>query len=445
MPEDRKKPPQKLTPTVEVEGVGTLPIDLKKTEVPAQAPDAKKAPAAETKKPEKPDKAPAVPKSPEKPAPAAIPKPEPKAVEQKPPGTEKKLPEPPTKPVSPGKNAEGPKGVGITQMFADRLEAPSESDLKALPIPKEGEGFSMRLHPAYFFDFLDHPFSVNREVKDYKELFDSIRENGINEPVKARPRKDGGLELLSGHRRHDIARQLNYPVPVVIVQMDDDTARIEVVDGNLHRQDIPTSELARAAKMKMEALARKAGRRSKMEQLAAPQKRTDQIVAEDMGMSRNQVNRLVRIDALVPELKQQVDDKKLPFNTAVELSYMKPEEQSKVVDFMAKEQVIPSMAQAAALKEASRQAEKQVKSAPAASAADKIDESKIAAIIQPKKEPEFKVTFSGPELKDYFPNAKLTVPEVKRTVFEALDLRKKALERQAKKQERKDAVKGPER
>ena len=166
----------------------------------------------------------------------------------------------------------------------------------------------MRLHPAYFYDFLEHPFTVNREVDDYKELYDSIKQNGINEPVKARPRTQGGLELLSGHRRHDIAMQLNYPVPVVIVQMDDDTARIEVVDGNLHRQDIPTSELARAAKMKMEALARKAGRRSKMEQLTSPQKRTDQIVAEDMGMSRNQVNRLVRIDSLVPELKKQVDD-----------------------------------------------------------------------------------------------------------------------------------------
>ena len=170
-------------------------------------------------------------------------------------------------------------------------------------------------------------------------LYDSIKANGINEPVKARPREGGGLELLSGHRRHDIAKQLNYPVPVVIVQEDDDSARIEVVDGNLHRQDIPTSELARAAKMKMEALARKAGRRSKMDQLTGPSKRTDQIVAEDMGMSRNQVNRLVRIDALVPELKQQVDEKKLPFNTAVELSFLKPEEQGKVVDFIKKEQM----------------------------------------------------------------------------------------------------------
>lgn len=106
----------------------------------------------------------------------------------------------------------------------------------------------MRLHPAYFYQFLDHPFSVNREVKDYIELYESIRDNGINEPVKARPREKGGLELISGHRRHDIASRLNYPVPVIIAQVDDDTARVEVVDGNLHRMDIPTSELARAAK-----------------------------------------------------------------------------------------------------------------------------------------------------------------------------------------------------
>lgn len=332
--------------------------------------------------------------------------------------------------------------MAVTQVFADRLSYPSAEDLKNLPIPKEGEGFSMRLHPAYFFQFLEHPFSINREVKDYKDLFESIKENGINEPIKARPREGGGLELLSGHRRHDVAMQLNYPVPVVIVQADDDTARIEVVDGNLHRQDIPTSELARAAKMKMEALARKAGRRTKMEQLVGPPpKRTDQQVAEDMGMSRNQVNRLVRIDSLVPELKQQVDEKKIPFNTAVELSYMQPEEQSKVVDFMAREQVVPSMAQATALKEASRHAAKTP--APTPAAKPKVDENQIASIVKPKKEPELRVTFTGPELAAYFPKATPTVAEVKRTVFEALDLRKKALERQAKKLEIKDGAKKP--
>lgn len=337
--------------------------------------------------------------------------------------------------------AEGPKGIVITQVFDDRLTPPTDADLKKLPIPKEGEAFSMRLHPAYFFEFLEHPFSINRETKDYKDLRESIKENGIRDPVYCRPREKGGLEIISGHRRHDIGTQLNYPIPTIIVQADDDTARIAVVDGNLHRMDIPTSELARAAKMKMEALTRKAGRRSKMEQLTAPQKRSDQQVADDMGMSRNQVQRLVRIDSLVPELKQQVDDKKLPFNTAVELSYMNPEEQKKVVDFMAKEQVTPSMAQATALKEASRHAETLKKHTPTLAPAHAVDEKKIASIIRPKKEPELKVTLSADELRSYFPEKLPTVAEAKRAIFDGLNLRKKALERQAKKQD----VKNPAR
>ena len=355
-------------------------------------------------------------------------------------------------PITPPKAADPPresseqKGVRVTQIFEDRLDYPDEKALNSLPIPKEGEGFSMRLHPAYFYQFLDHPFSVNREVKDYIELYESIRDNGINEPVKARPREKGGLELISGHRRHDIVSRLNYPVPVIIAQVDDDTARVEVVDGNLHRMDIPTSELARAAKMKMEALARKAGRRSKMEQLTSPEpkKRTDQIVAEDMGISRNQVNRLVKINDLVPELKQQVDDKKLPFNTAVELAYLKPDEQTKVVDVMKKEQIVPSMAQATALKEASRHADTMQKNLPSLAPAHKVDENKITSIIKPKKAPELKVTFTGAELKDFFPGEMPSVAEVKRVVFDALKIREEAYKRQAKRQAAKDAIKSPE-
>ena len=352
----------------------------------------------------------------------------------------------PPKAADPPKEPGEQKGVRVTQIFEDRLDYPDEKALNSLPIPKEGEGFSMRLHPAYFYQFLDHPFSVNREVKDYIELYESTRDNGINEPVKARPREKGGLELISGHRRHDIASRLNYPVPVIIAQVDDDTARVEVVDGNLHRMDIPTSELARAAKMKMEALARKAGRRSKMEQLTSPEpkKRTDQIVAEDMGISRNQVNRLVKINDLVPELKQQVDDKKLPFNTAVELAYLKPDEQTKVVDVMKKEQIVPSMAQATALKEASRHADTMQKNLPSLAPAHKVDENKITSIIKPKKAPELKVTFTGAELKDFFPGEMPSVAEVKRVVFDALKIREEAYKRQAKRQAAKDAIKSPE-
>lgn len=391
---------------------------------------------------------------------------------------------------------EPPKGVKITQIFEDRLDKPTQKDLESLPIPGEGEGFSMRLHPAYFFEFLDHPFSVNRETDDYRELFDSIKENGINEPIKARPREKGGLELISGHRRHDVAMQLNYPVPVVIVRADDDSAQIECVDGNLHRKDIPTSELARAAKMKLEAMSRKVGRRSKMDQLAAPQKRTDQLVAEEMGYSRTQLTRLVRIDSLIPELKQMVDSKKVPFNVGVELSYVNPQEQKDLVSVMKREQTVPSLAQALRMKEESQKAAKaaqeaakapkpaiqivapkQPESAPAQgsqpaaksdllsyphSTSDKtpytpsspaqpsppatapapapkppapVDEKKFASIMKNKPEPELKVIFTGAELKSYFPDQNPTVPEVKRAVFDALDLRKRMQEKQAKKQE----------
>ena len=432
----------------------------KKPDTPAKPTDTKATPAAGDKKPETPAKP-----TDTKAAPAA--------------GDKK--PETPAKPVDtkaapaagPAKDTavEPPKGIRVTQVFADKLDKPDETALKSLPVPQEGEGFSMRLHPGYFFEFLDHPFSINREVQDYKDLYESIKENGINEPVKARPREGGGLELLSGHRRHDIAKQLNYPVPVVIVREDDDTARIEVVDGNLHRQDIPTSELARAAKMKLDALTRKAGRRSKMEQLSGPQKRSDQQVAEDLGMSRNQVQRLVRIESLVPDLKQQVDKKEMPFNTAVELSYLKPEEQEKVVDFIKKEGVVPTMAQATEIKMASQEAAKTApspeKTPPApkpltsgsppasektisepstppkpAKAPAPLDEKKISSIVKPKAEPEIKYTFTSTELKEYFPKDKApTVSEVKRKVFNALDLQKKAEERQKAKQAVKDAAK----
>ena len=474
---DGKKP---VEPSKAPDAKAAPAADGKKPAEPAKGPDTKAPPAADAKKPTEPAKAPdaktppaADSKKPAEPAKGPDAKAPPAADTKKPTGPAKA---PDTKAAHaaavPPKTAEAAKdpakGVKITQIFADRLDKPDDKALKDLPIPQEGEGFSIRLHPDYFFDFLDHPFTVNREVDDYKELFDSIKANGINEPVKARPREGGGLELISGHRRHDIAKQLNYPVPVIIEQVDTNDAQIECVDGNLHRQDIPTSELARAAKMKMEALARKAGRRSKMDQLTGPSKRTDQIVAEDMGMSRNQVNRLVRIDSLVPELKKRVDDKKLAFNTAVELSYLKPEEQGKVADFIEDSGHSPTLEQATQLKEASRaaqEAEKAVTKSPPAKApstpqtpAQKaptkdeekapapLDTKKIASIVKEKPEPEQKYIFTSTELKEYFPNVRLpTTSEVKRKVFDALDLQKKVQERQQAKQALKDSMKTPAR
>ena len=203
--------------------------------------------------------------------------------------------------------------------------------------------------------------------------------------------------------------------------------------------------------------------RTKMEQLAEPQKRTDQLVAEDMGMSRNQVNRLTRITELVPDLQKMVDDKKLPFNTAVEVSFLSKPEQQDMVKVIEKEGVVPSMEQAKMLKEASQQAAKEAqkqqeaakKAVPAATKAAApspaveppkpapvVDMKKIASVITEKKEPGVKYVFTSGELKSYFPDDLPTVSEVKRAVFEAMDMRQRFLERKKAKETVKEEIKG---
>ena len=333
-----------------------------------------------------------------------------------------KTPEQPKDAVAATRTADGPKGSAVTKVFEDRLDAPAEADFFKLPIPNEGEIYSMAVHPAYLKDFLDHPFTVNRETQDYKDLFESIKNYGIREPVLCRPGRNGGLEIISGHRRHDIGAQLNYPIPVLIERVDEDDAQIQCVDGNLHRKDIPISELARAAQMKMDALKRKAGRRSKADILAgkAPMKRSDEQVGEDLGMSRASVQRLMRVNQLEEPLKKMVDKKELPLDTAEQISHMKPAEQKTLVDAIEKEGgKVPSKTEATKLKEESR--------------AGTLTPQKIERSVAPTKRevnPPLKVTFQDDELRPYFPDEGTTVATVKRTMFEALDLRKRAIERQ---------------
>lgn len=335
------------------------------------------------------------------------------------------------------RTADGPKGSAVTKVFEDRLDAPTEADLFKLPTPSEGEIYSMAVHPAYLKDFLDHPFTVNRETQDYKDLFESIKNYGIREPVLCRPGRNGGLEIISGHRRHDIGVQLNYPIPVLIERVDEDDAQIQCVDGNLHRKDIPLSELARAAQMKMDALKRKAGRRSKADILAGkePMKRSDEQVGEDLGMSRASVQRLMRVNQLEEPLKKMVDKKELPLDTAEQISHMKPAEQKTLADAIEKEGgKVPSKTEAVKLKEESR--------------AGTLTPQKIEKSVAPTKresDPPLKVTFQDDELRPYFPEKGTTVATVKRTMFEAMDLRKRALERQkAKTQTENDGKKRSE-
>ena len=381
------------------------PDEVKKPAEPAKDDKAVKdgKPAAALGTPAKPDE---VKKSAE-PAKAAVPQ---------------KTPEQPKDAVAATRTADGPKGSAVTKVFEDRLDAPAEADFFKLPIPNEGEIYSMAVHPAYLKDFLDHPFTVNRETQDYKDLFESIKNYGIREPVLCRPGRNGGLEIISGHRRHDIGAQLNYPIPVLIERVDEDDAQIQCVDGNLHRKDIPISELARAAQMKMDALKRKAGRRSKADILAGkePMKRSDEQVGEDLGMSRASVQRLMRVNQLEEPLKKMVDKKELPLDTAEQISHMKPTEQKTLADAIEKEGgKVPSKTEAVKLKEESR--------------AGTLTAQKIENSVAPTKreiDPPPKVTFQDDELRPYFPDKGTTVATVKRTMFEAMDLRKKALERQ---------------
>ena len=336
--------------------------------------------------------------------------------------TQKPVEQPKEPATTATRTADGPKGSAVTKVFEDRLDAPTEADLFKLPIPNEGEIFSMAVHPAYLRDFLDHPFTVNRETQDYKDLFESIKTYGIREPILCRPGRNGGLEIISGHRRHDIGAQLNYPIPVLIERVDEDDAQIQCVDGNLHRKDIPISELARAAQMKLDALKRKAGRRSKADILAGkePMKRSDEQVGEDLGMSRASVQRLMRVNQLEEPLKKMVDKKELPLDTAEQISHMKPTEQKALADAIEKEGgKVPSKTEAVKLKEESR--------------AGTLTTQKIEKSVAPTKreiDPPLKVTFQDDELRPYFPDKGTTVATVKRTMFEAMDLRKKALERQ---------------
>ena len=402
---------------------------------PAAAPSAPVKPD-ETKKPAEPAKGDKAVKA-DKPAavsaastkPTEVKKPDEPAVPQKSPEQSKDA-------AAATRTADGPKGSAVTKVFEDRLDAPAEADFFKLPVPNEGEIYSMAVHPAYLKDFLDHPFTVNRETQDYKDLFESIKNYGIREPVLCRPGRNGGLEIISGHRRHDIGAQLNYPIPVLIERVDEDDAQIQCVDGNLHRKDIPISELARAAQMKMDALKRKAGRRSKADILAgkAPMKRSDEQVGEDLGMSRASVQRLMRVNQLEEPLKKMVDKKELPLDTAEQISHMKPAEQKTLVDAIEKEGgKVPSKTEATKLKEESR--------------AGTLTPQKIEKSVAPTKRevnPLLKVTFQDDELRPYFPDEGTTVATVKRTMFEALDLRKRAIERQkARDAEKSSTAKKP--
>ena len=269
------------------------------------------------------------------------------------------------------------------------------------------------LHP-----FPAHPFSV-REDDAMKETVESIKEYGVLTPAIARPREDGGYEIIAGHRRKRACELAGLDtMPVIVRDLDRDTAIIFMVDSNLQRENILPTEKAKAYKMKIEAINRRAGRPSKAEENQTAENcgqvghnfrgsKTRDIVAESSEDSARTIQRYIRLNELTPPLQQMVDDKKIALTPAVELSYLKPEEQAIVVETIESEQATPSLSQAQRMKKLSQ--------------SGKLNDDAVLSIMSEDKKPEVdKIVFTSDTLRKYFPKS-YTPKQMTDTIIKLLD------------------------
>ena len=243
------------------------------------------------------------------------------------------------------------------------------------------------------FPFKEHPFKV-LDDEAMQRTVESVAQYGVLAPLIARPRPEGGYEIISGHRRQHAAELAGLDtLPVIVREMDDDAAILLMVDSNLQRESILPSERAFAYKMKLDAMKRTSGRPSKenVSQIGT-QKRSDQIMAEELGESRNQIQRFIRLTNLIPELLDMVDEKKISFNPAVELSYLDEAQQRDFLQAMDETQNAPSLSQAQRMKKLAQE--------------EKFTyEAAFAIMGEAKKDELDKVVIKNDTLKKYFPRS----------------------------------------
>ena len=256
--------------------------------------------------------------------------------------------------------------------------------------------------------FKEHPFKV---VDDEAMLrtTESIAQYGILTPLIARPLEDGSYEIISGHRRAHAAEMAGLTeVPVLVRDMDDDAATVLMVDSNLQRENILPSERAFAYKMKLEAMKHKAGRPTKNNSdQVGPNSWSAQVVADEAGESKSQVKRFIRLTNLIPEVLDLVDQKQISFNPAVELSYLKPEEQEMFLQAMDEVQAAPSLSQAQRLKKLSQEG------------GFSLDAAR-EIMNEVKKGDLERVTFRNEQLRKYFPRS-YTTQQMQNTILKLLD------------------------
>ena len=276
------------------------------------------------------------------------------------------------------------------------------------------------LHP-----FRDHPFNVVDDDK-MQETVDSIREYGVLVPIIARPKEAGGYEIVSGHRRCHASELAGLEtVPVIVRNLDDDEATLIMVDSNLQRESLLPSERAKAYKMKLDAMKRRAGRPGKntLSQFE-PNKRSDMELGEQVGESRATIQRYIRLTELIPDLLDMVDDKKLNFNSAVEISYLPHEEQQLVHETIVSEAHAPTVAQAREIKKLSRKKELTDDTVLSVFGNKENNRAKVSAQPDPKTEvkpqtPPKTLNIPLERLAKYFPNR--SEAEMTEMIFKILD------------------------
>jgi len=257
------------------------------------------------------------------------------------------------------------------------------------------------------YPFPNHPFAV-RDDDSMAEMVESVKEYGILAPVVARPREDGGYELISGHRRKRACELAGLTtIPVIVRDMDADSAIIAMVDSNLQRENILPSEKAKAFKMKMEAIKRQGARTDLTSPQVASKFRCDDEVAKDAGISGDTVRRYIRLTELSPPLQQMVDEKKIAMTPAVEISYLKPKEQSLLLETIDSEQATPSLSQAQRMKKLSQSGELN-------------EDTMLSIMTEEKKPPRENITLSGERLRKYFPRS-YTPRQMEDTIFKLLE------------------------
>ena len=266
------------------------------------------------------------------------------------------------------------------------------------------------------FPFKNHPFKV-LDDESMQRTVESVEQYGVLSPLIARPRPEGGYEIISGHRRQHAAQLAGLDtLPVIVRNMDDDAAVLLMVDSNLQRENILPSERAFAYKMKLEALKNQGARSDLTSPQVAAKFRSDDAVAKDQGISGDTVRRYIRLTNLVPELLDMVDEKKIAFNPAVELSYLDTNQQRDFLEAMQDTQNAPSLSQAQRLKKLAQEGHFSYDVA-------------FAVMGEEKKDELDKVVIKNDTLRKYFPRS-YTPKQMEDTIIKLLDQWQRKQQRQ---------------